>query len=78
MKFQKAECSDHPGTALIGVDVGIRNMLTCSDGTVYQHYPSRKTERCVKHQERKIRRYKKQLARQALGSARRERTVLKL
>ena len=53
-------------------------MLTCSDGTVYQHYPSRKTERCVKHQERKIRRYKKQLARQALGSARRERTVLKL
>ena len=79
VKLQKPERSDRrPGTVPIGVDVGIRNMLVCSDGTVYEQYPSRKTARRVKHQERKIRRYKKQLARQALGGARRERTVLKL
>ena len=79
VKLQKPERSDRrPGTVSIGVDVGIRNMVVCSDGTVYEQYPSRKTARRVKHQERKIRRYKKQLARQALGSARRERTVLKL
>ena len=79
VKFRKPQRSDHrPGTVPIGFDVGIRKMLACSDGTVYEHYPSRKTARRVKHQEGKIRRYKKQLARQALGSARRERTVLKL
>ena len=79
VKFRKPERSDRrPGTVPIGVDVGIRKMLVCSDGTVYEQYPNRKTARRVKHQERKIRRYKKQLARQALGSARRERTVLKL
>ena len=78
VKVQRVERPDRPGRAPIGVDVGIRNMLVCSDGTVYEQYPSDKTKRRVKYQERKIRRFKKQLACQILGSARRQRLALRL
>ena len=78
VKVQRVERPDRPGRAPIGVDVGIRNMLVCSDGTVYEQYPRDKTKRRVKHQERKIRRFKKQLACQILGSARRQRLALRL
>ena len=78
VKVTKEKRSDRLGRTPIGVDVGIRNMLVCSDGTVYEQYPSDKTKRRVKRQERKIRRYNKQLAEQVLGSVRRERTALKI
>ena len=45
VKFRKPKRSARPGAAAIGVDVGIRNMLACADGTVYEHYPSRKAAR---------------------------------
>ena len=78
VKLKKEKRQDRSGRTHIGVDVGIRNMLVCSDGTVYEQYPSARSERRVKHQERKIRAYNKLLARQVPGSTRRERTVLKI
>ena len=78
VKVRREKRPYRPGRTALGVDVGIRNMLTCSDGTTYEQYPSAKTERRVTHQERKIREYNKQLARQVPGSVRRERTVLKI
>ena len=78
VKLTQEKRPDRPGRTSIGVDVGIRNMLVCSDGTVYEQYPNAKAEQRAKHQERKIKRYNKQLAEQVLGSARYERTVLKI
>ena len=78
VKLKREKPRGRSGKARIGVDVGIRNMLACSDGTVYEQFPSKNTKRRVKHQERKIRRHKRQLACQTPGSARRQRTVLNL
>ena len=63
---------------VVGVDVGIRNMAVSSDGKTYPHHPSAKAKRRQKHQERKVKRYAEQAARQLPGSARRLRTLRKL
>ena len=78
VKLRKPKRPHRLGRTAIGIDVGIRNMVVCSDGAMYEQYPSNRTKRRVKRQERKIRRCNKQLAGQVLGSARRERTVLKI
>ena len=64
---------------VVGVDVGIRRMATCSDGTAYQKYAGSSVGKGRQtRQEDKIRRYTKQLDHQTLGSNRRQRMMLKL
>ena len=61
-----------PGTEIIGVDVGVRKMAACSDGTTYP------PPKALRHQWGKIHRYREQLALQAKDSARRRRVGRKL
>ena len=63
----------------VGVDVGIRRMATSSDGTIYPKYAGTEaTKRRQKHEEDRIRCYTEHLGRRTLGSARRQRVILKL
>ena len=63
---------------VVGVDVGIRNMAVTSDGKAYSHFPTARDKRLQRSQERKVRRYEGQAARQVPGSARRGRTLARL
>ena len=69
MEVESPEC---PGTEIIGIDVGGRKMVVCSDGTTYTAPES------LGNQWGRIRRYRGQLARQTKGSARRRRVRHKL
>ena len=60
------------GTDIIGVDVGVRKMAACSDGTTYP------PPEALRHQWGKIHRYREQLAIQTKDSARRRRVGRKL
>ena len=59
-------------TEIIGVDVGVRKIAACSDGTTYP------PPNILRHQWGKIRRYREQLAIQTKDSARRRRVRRKL
>lgn len=60
------------GNGAVGIDLGVKTAMTCSDGTVYEN------EKPMKRSARKIRKLNKKLARQKKGSKRRSETILKL
>ena len=60
------------GADIIGVDVGVRKMAACSDGTTYP------PPKALRHQWGKIHRYREQLGCQTKDSARRRRVGRKL
>jgi putative transposase len=54
--------------AVVGVDLGVATLATCSDGRIYQN------PRALRQVEKKLRRYQRQLSRQQKGSQNREKT----
>ena len=60
------------GTEVIGVDVGVRRMAVCSDGTRFE------VPEALRREWRSIGRYRRQLARQLPGSNRQDRVRRKL
>ena len=61
-----------PGAKVIGIDVGVRWMAVCSDGTRYE------VPEALRHEWHRIGRYRRQLARQVPGSNRQQRVRRKL
>jgi len=63
------EITPHPKTdAILGVDLGIKALATCSDGTVYQN------PKALRKNLKKLKRKQRQLSRTKKGSKNRERT----
>lgn len=61
-----------PSLRVIGVDLGIKEMATCSDGTVYA------APRPMRRFEKKLKRLQRAVSRKVKGSANRRKTVVKL
>lgn len=59
-------------TASVGIDLGIKNTITCSDGTVIDN------PRILKRYQTRLRHLQKQLARRKVGSKNREKTLIVL
>ncbi len=56
----------------LGVDVGVKILATCSDGTIFPH------PRAYKHTQKKLARHIRELSRRQMGSANRNKTKVKL
>lgn len=59
---EKQEQPEPPASAAIGVDLGIKTLATCSDGTVFEN------PRALKQAQKKLRRLEKQKSRRVKGS----------
>lgn len=68
----KEEPSRPKGSEILGVDVGIKNLATLSDGTVFEN------PRALKHSEKKLRCLQKSISRKVKGSNNRKKAVSKL
>jgi putative transposase len=64
--------ANHPSQEQIGIDVGIINRLTLSNGRMYSH------ESITKMYEKKLARYQRQMTRKKKGSNNRKKSVLKV
>lgn len=60
------------GSGVVGVDLGIKNLATCSDGTTYEN------PRALKKNLKKLKRKQRQLSRKKKGSKNREKAKKKL
>ncbi len=67
------ESTNHPKQReKVGVDIGIKSLATCSDGTVYPN------PKAFKRYKKKLRRIQRKLSRQKIGSNNREKTKRKV
>ena len=69
---EQEEAAHRPDGCIIGVDLGINALATCSDGTVYEN------PKALARVAKSIAKFSKRMARQEKGSNRRGKTKLKL
>lgn len=67
-----AKVTSAPVNEVVGVDLGIKTLATCSDGTIY------KNPKALKKNLKKLKRKQRQLSRKKKGSKNREKTKKKL
>jgi putative transposase len=75
VSIQVEEEQDKPvmtATTAIGVDLGIKTLATCSDGTIFAH------PRALKHAQKRLKRLERQKSRRKKGSQNRKKTCAKL
>ena len=57
IECEMIDMSDIPKSEIIGVDVGIRNMITTSDGEIYKFPDTNKYEKRMKRQQRRLQKH---------------------
>lgn len=73
IKYRVDECLDNGLTSVIGIDLGIKTLATCSNGTSYLHNSG-----VIGHLERRLAKLQRKLARQQATSGRSRKTKEKI
>lgn len=72
IQVEEEYAEESQGSGVVGVDLGIKNLATCSDGTTYEN------PRALKKNLKKVKRKQRQLSRKKKGSKNREKAKKKL